>query len=35
MTEITPIAIPVEDEKQIRRFVRDALEAEGLAGLRG
>jgi len=29
MTEITPIAILVEDEKQIRRFVRDALEAEG------
>jgi len=29
MTEITPIVILVEDEKQIRRFVRDALEAEG------
>ncbi|GBL46890.1 sensor histidine kinase [Sulfuriferula multivorans] len=29
MNEITPIAILVEDEKQIRRFVRDALEAEG------
>lgn len=29
MTEPTPIALLVEDEPQIRRFVRSALEAEG------
>lgn len=29
MTEITPVAIVIEDEKQIRRFVREALEEEG------
>lgn len=29
MTEIAPIAIVIEDEKQIRRFVREALEDEG------
>lgn len=30
MTEIAPVAIIIEDEKQIRRFVRDALASEGL-----
>jgi two-component system KDP operon response regulator KdpE len=30
MTEIAPIVVLVEDEKQIRRFVRSALEAEGI-----
>jgi two-component system KDP operon response regulator KdpE len=30
MTEPTPIALLVEDDPQIRRFVRAALEAEGL-----
>jgi len=29
MNDITPNIIMVEDEKQIRRFVRSALEAEG------
>jgi two-component system, OmpR family, KDP operon response regulator KdpE len=29
MAEPTPVAIVVEDERQIRRFVRTALEAEG------
>jgi two-component system KDP operon response regulator KdpE len=29
MSEPTPIAVLVEDERQIRRFVRDALETEG------
>ena len=29
MTELTPVALLVEDEPQIRRFVRMALEAEG------
>jgi two-component system KDP operon response regulator KdpE len=29
MTEPSPVAILVEDERQIRRFVRTALEAEG------
>lgn len=29
MSELTPIALLVEDEPQIRRFVRTALEAEG------
>lgn len=29
MTELTPTALLVEDEPQIRRFVRTALEAEG------
>lgn len=29
MSEFAPTVILVEDEKQIRRFVRDALEAEG------
>ena len=29
MSETAPIAILVEDEPQIRRFVRTALEAEG------
>jgi two-component system KDP operon response regulator KdpE len=30
MTDIAPIVVLVEDEKQIRRFVRSALEAEGM-----
>ncbi|MES1999897.1 MAG: two-component system response regulator KdpE [Pseudomonadota bacterium] len=29
MSEITPVIVLIEDEKQIRRFVRDSLEAEG------
>ncbi len=29
MSEPQPVAVLVEDERQIRRFVRDALEAEG------
>lgn len=29
MTEVAPVVIIVEDEKQIRRFVRTALETEG------
>jgi len=29
MSEPSPVAVLVEDERQIRRFVRDALEAEG------
>lgn len=29
MSEITPVIVLIEDEKQIRRFVRDTLEAEG------
>jgi two-component system KDP operon response regulator KdpE len=29
MAEPVPIAILIEDERQIRRFVRSALEAEG------
>jgi DNA-binding response OmpR family regulator len=29
MTAPTPVALLVEDEPQIRRFVRTALEAEG------
>jgi two-component system KDP operon response regulator KdpE len=29
MSDPTPIAVLVEDERQIRRFVRDALETEG------
>lgn len=29
MSELSPTVIVVEDEKQIRRFVRDALETEG------
>ncbi|MGD9520792.1 MAG: two-component system response regulator KdpE [Tepidiphilus sp.] len=30
MSEITPVVVLVEDEKQIRRFVRSALEAESM-----
>jgi two-component system KDP operon response regulator KdpE len=30
MTESTPVVVMVEDEKQIRRFVRTALESEGI-----
>jgi two-component system, OmpR family, KDP operon response regulator KdpE len=30
MTEIAPVVVLVEDEKQIRRFVRGALETEGM-----
>jgi two-component system KDP operon response regulator KdpE len=30
MTEVVPVVVLVEDEKQIRRFVRGALEAEGM-----
>ena len=30
MTEPTPVVVMVEDEKQIRRFVRTALESEGI-----
>ena len=29
MSEITPVIVLIEDEKQIRRFVRDTLETEG------
>ena len=29
MSEITPVIVLIEDETQIRRFVRDSLEAEG------
>ncbi|MES2364945.1 MAG: two-component system response regulator KdpE [Pseudomonadota bacterium] len=29
MSAITPVIVLIEDEKQIRRFVRDSLEAEG------
>jgi two-component system KDP operon response regulator KdpE len=29
MSDFTPIAVWVEDERQIRQFVRTALEAEG------
>ena len=31
----SPVAVLIEDDVQIRRFVRSALEARGLAGLRG
>jgi two-component system, OmpR family, KDP operon response regulator KdpE len=30
MTELAPVVVMVEDEKQIRRFVRTALESEGI-----
>lgn len=30
MTELVPVVVMVEDEKQIRRFVRTALESEGI-----
>ena len=29
MSHATPVAVVIEDEPQIRRFVRSALEAEG------